>query len=238
MAVAVDQVLGSNAPTPGTTSSTTITLSTLNAVSAGGFISLLVGGLGAVVNAGSGGGLSWFVDKTITNGSLNLGLISAYAPAGLAASTVVTATFSAAATSRAIGGFSLSGVQATSPVDTAASATGSSSAAYTCGACNTSAAGIVIGAAMVDDFNEATGETPTSPWLQVTGSSGFFVVTGNGDSYTLIYRITTGPGSFTPGGTWTGASLSWAGCSAAYLADTGAAAINPAFAPRRMPLGV
>src|SRR3954462_5320649 len=78
--------------------STTCTLTTTAAVAVGGRVLVLVGWFINSVSTStlSGGGLTWTKDVELRSGSLHIAIHSAPAPAGLASSTVLTATFSLA----------------------------------------------------------------------------------------------------------------------------------------------
>jgi hypothetical protein len=224
VAIAFDKQLGSNAT--GAASSATIPLTTANAVASSGFITLLVGWFGTgTLSSVAGGSLTWAIDKTIKNGSVGVAVVSAQAPSGLAASTVITATFSAAQAGRGISGASWTGVATSAPLDASASAT-SSATGWTCGAVATIAANdVVIGACMGDDGSDTT-STPTATWTEVPATAGDFPSGGDGETYTMVYRLVTTPASYTPGGTW-GLTNTNAGVGVAYMEAGAVAATRP-----------
>lgn len=237
MAIAFDQQLGSNVTIA---SGTTQTLSTGNTVASGGTIFLLVGGMGNAASSVSGGSLTWVIDKAGVNGNLNVALVRASAPAGIASGTTITVTYAGATTSRAVSGFSFTGVDTSSPVDgTPASQTGTT-VAWTSGAVTTAnATDVVIGLNMLDDFDDTT-STPTAGWTEVPATAGDFNTVTNGDSFTAVYQIVASTGTYTPGGTWAIGGTATVGVAVAYKAGAGVTTIvsplqliGPSYAAQR-----
>jgi hypothetical protein len=224
VAIAFDQQLGNNHSNP---AATTIALTTANTVASGGFIVMQVDWFVAAgtLSGVSGGGLTWSIDKQIKNGSVSNALVSAQAPSGLAASTVITATLSASSVSLGISAISFTGVATSAPVDITASAT-STSTSWTGGTVATlNANDVVVGSCMGDDGSDTT-SAPNGTWTEPL-TAGDFNSAGNGDSYTMVYQIVSATGNYTPGGTW-GVTNTNAGVAVAYMqASAAAAATSP-----------
>ena len=222
MAIALDANLGTLNQD---SSSTTIALTTTNAVAAGATILL---GITSFETSGtltgvSGGGLTWSIDKQgrPASNSQFQAIVSAYAPSGLASSTVITATWNAAQIARNIGGTSFTGIKTSSPVDGTPTgptlvegAAGWSTPSYTI------QAGSMIFAVCFSE-NTALGSTPTGPSLEA------WEINNAGGPYGSVanYRIESSAGSYTVAGTW-GATANHSNVAVAYLAG---AVANPTF---------
>lgn len=230
MAIVFDTDLNSTAATA---ASTSLAHSTGATVAAGATIHLLVGWFHATgtLTSVTGGSLTWTIDKQIKNGSVGIALVSAYAAGGVASGTSLTANYSASSQNRGVSGWSFTGIATSSPVDTSASATGSSTA-WTGGTCTTTAADtVVVGVAHGDAAIDLT-STPSATWTEVPPTAGDFNAVGNGATFTAVYKIVSSAGANTPGGSFSG-SVTFAGVSAAYMQDS-AVAVPPALvmAPR------
>jgi hypothetical protein len=122
-------------------------------------------------------------------------------------------------------GASFTGIATSAPVDASASATVNSTNWTGGGVATLNANDVVIGAAMGDSGADTT-STPTATWTEVPATAGDFNTAGNGDSFTMVYRIVSATGTYTPGGTWGVTNLT-AGVGVAYMASTGAVAALP-----------
>jgi hypothetical protein len=198
---------------------TTIPFTTTVTVAAGATIFLGVswGDQTVTLSSVSGGGLSWTIDKQSPgNGNCGCAVVSAYAAAGLASGTVITATYSAAVAGRGIGGLSLTGVVTSSPLDTTTGPSDFSTAAWTTST-TIQAGSVIIAVAHGSQTNDSSTVTaPSVEALDFNGGSGTFC-------QTVCYRIEAVGGAYTVAGTWTGTEVGTA-ISAAYKAAAGAAA--------------
>lgn len=193
MAIALDASLGT---ATNIAASTTVALTTSSAVAAGGFIVLEVSWFDPVtLNSVSGGSLTWAVDKQGSQFSENSALVSAQAPAGLASSTAITATFSGTARARGISGISFTGVASSSALDTTSGPTGVTPAATGWASASTA---ILAGSVLVAVCFAEVGATSTP----TAGSTEAFDYTDSGNSHTMAYRIESSAGSYTVAGTW------------------------------------
>lgn len=200
MAIAHDQDLGTGGDD---TSGTTAVLTTTNAVAAGGFITVYVTWFDFSANtlsSVSGGGLTWHIDKQQLTGSMSLGIASAQAPSGLAASTAITATYSGSEFGfRYIAGDSWTGVATSSPVDgTPPAIHADSSTAWTSNNYTISNSGSLL-IALAGEVQAAMTSTPTSPAVELQDFTG---ATSAGSSMTVAYRMPGATGSFAVAGTW------------------------------------
>ena len=201
MAIVLDkQNIGTATGDPG---STTIAFTTSQVVASSGFIVLTVGWFdnGATLSSVSGGGLTWTIDKQgkgAVSNSQNSAIVSAQAPSGLASSTSITATFSAAVVAREIGGTSFTGVATTTPAeatDGPVTIDGTPSSTYTTNSVAISAGSMLFAAT----YNETTNTTST-PAAGCTEAIDLNYA--GGTTLTSNYRIEASAGSYTVGGTW------------------------------------
>lgn len=210
---------------------TTIADTTTSSIAAGRKVFAAIGWFGNVTVTGvSGGGLTWTVNASSPGaGVIHTAIASADAPAGLASSTVITATFSATCFARAIRISSCDGL-ALNPggVDAIASTTLSSGVGswqqnITTVDTNT----LVFGVALIDAYAGAAAATGTGVFELYDWPG-----TDSNTVYHAVYRNSAVTSSGV-GGTFTGTKDK---CSAAVAFKlAGAAAIPPMIVlpPRR-----
>jgi hypothetical protein len=144
----------------------------------------------------SGGGLTWTVDAQVKDTSRYHGaIVSANAPAGLAAGTVITATFSGSVTHGLIAAASFTGIASTNPVDRTATTTQRGVVAWSASVTTTNARDLVLGWSGLDRI---TTSTPAAPNLELHDFSN----SNYGEAATSVYRIETAAGAKTVNGTW------------------------------------
>lgn len=205
MAITLDANLGTAVSVAATN---TVVLTTGAPVAAGGLILLAAAcdpaGVPLTIVSVSGGGLVWTIDQQAQADAPTqeaLGAASAPAPAGLAASTPITVTFSGSPTSKMVGAISVLGADVTSSrVDGIPPAVhlGTSTA----WAMNplTVAAGSIVIAVTVSDSAGAMATTAPAGALEA-----FEVPEAtNGNNVCLGYLISSAGGSITISGTETG----------------------------------
>lgn len=217
MAIAFGAAIGNASAGPA--SGTTVAITTTGAVPAGGRVILEVGWANAVTPTGSGGGLSWAVDHTVANSNLRVAILSADAPAGVAASTVLTVTFSGSAFARTATACYFTGIAAASYADGTAGGTGTSNPWTTSAGITTTNADDVIVAVAWIDFRNTT-STATGSFLEALE---YYDAIENG-TYTVAYRIVSSTGTYTPTGTWASDGQPWQVAAVAYKAAAAAAA--------------
>lgn len=218
MAVTFDQALGTGAQSvPGATAGT---VTTTGAVPAGGMVVFKAGrfnSAGTTLTA-SGGGLTWATGHTIASGSIRLYLFYAFAPAGLASGTVLSATPSAASNDFTMCAASYLGVDsAVSPVAFGGAA--ASTAAWATGSIAASSGNALIGGAYGDGALSTS--TPTGPAVERVD---FNSATTSG-SITLVDKLSVA-GSDSLAGTWSGA-LGHIALGVAFQAAAGGGAATP-----------
>lgn len=230
MAITVDvAALGTNY---GSGTSGSIAFTTGSAVASGGFIVLSVGHVDDSISSVSGGGLTWSVDKAYewSGGGFarRIAIVSAQAPAGLASSTSITASFvGSSAQVRLIGGMSFMGVATSSPVDgTPLGSNADSVAAWTSGSYAISAGSVVV-AASYSDSNSLN--VATSPSVEAWE----YDDVGDGVACATEYRIESSAGSYAVEGTWNDASSSSA-AAVAYKVAAGGGGQSSLLFPHRM----
>lgn len=224
MAITVDKA--SIGTATGDPSSTTIALTTNQAVAAGGLAVLSLGWANVVdLSSVSGGGLAWTIRQGRAAGgpgSANSALVYAIAPAGMPSGTTITATFTAGAVARTMGGMSLLGVDTSTPVDITDTPVGQNVATT---AWTTNSMSIQAGSAIVATcWNETSNptSTPTAPSLEAL-DWGYV----GGVSQTTAYRIEAAAGSYTVAGTWGSAVKSVTNAVAFKAAAGGGAVARP-----------
>jgi hypothetical protein len=211
MAIAVDVANLGSAGVEG--SANTIAFTTGSAVASGARIVLVVSWWDNTTTLSSvaGGGLTWTIHaqgKSPTT-SMHVAIVSAPAPSGLASSTTITATMSDANSFiRHIGGGSFTGIDTSTPVDVAGSATETkpTSTSWTTSSESIAAGSLLVGCAYTENTNSTS--TPTSPAVEMIDR----VITSAPSSLTAAYRIESSAGSYAVAGTWasTGVSASLA----------------------------
>jgi hypothetical protein len=198
MAITVEHAnIGVNGATSG---GTTLAITTTQTVSAGSLIVLAVGWYttsGITITGVSGGGLTWTVDKQGGPFNVKSGIVSAPAPSGLASSTSITVTFSAAMEGGiAMGGSSLSGTDTSgSRVDTTSGPKADEGDA----AWESTSQTILAGSGIVAvAFNENVGVSgSTTSYTELIDT-----VDGYGEGLTSVLRVEASAGSYTVSGTW------------------------------------
>jgi hypothetical protein len=136
------------------------------------------------------------VDAQVKDSSKYHGAIaSASAPTGLAAGTVITATFSGSVTHGLISAASFTGIASTNPVERSGTNTQRGVAAWTDSVTTTNANDLVLGWSGLD---AVTTSTPGAPNVEIHDFSN----TVFGQSGTSVYRIESTVGAKTVNGTW------------------------------------
>ncbi|TFH66234.1 MAG: hypothetical protein E4G90_04610 [Gemmatimonadales bacterium] len=200
MTIVLDKLSIGTAFTAGGTD--TIVLTTTAAVASGATI--VVGGgcfhaTAVVSSINDSAGNTYTVDRANRQGSDYTFMASAYAPTGLASSSSITLVFSVFPNTLAIGGASFAGVATSSPVEDTNAVGAGSTAAWTTGNIVTSQECVILGHSMADDFPNTPVSTPTSPSVEnFDHTSG----AGDGESWTMAYRIETAPSTYIVAGTW------------------------------------
>ena len=203
MAPSLDVSLGTNSQD---TAAASITLTTSAAAASGSRILLAVhhrDTVGDVLAAGvSGGSLQWdLVTNSPVNGTMRLAWFTAYAPAGLASSTVLTTTFTTLVSgNKGVMAASFLGTDPrawTYPLDTTAFSTAAGAAAWTCDIVTSLADELVFGVTAID-----TSTSPTNAPTVGTEVHEFF---GAGNrAYATQYAVPSSPTTQTISGTWSG----------------------------------
>jgi hypothetical protein len=187
----------------------TIDLVTTQSVASGAWIFAVVGWRSAAtLNSLSGGSLTWEIVASHTNAQ-SIAIVRAYAPSGLASSTTITATWSASTFQRKIGAASFAGGAAGSEVQDTGTG-GASTAAWSATADTTTNNALVIG---VSGQDSNTSSTPDGNSTELVDFQ-----QGGSSAATMVYRIVTGTGASTVGGTWS-AAVAWASLAAAFSLD-------------------
>jgi len=208
MAITYDADLGS---TGTVASANSVALTTSAAAAAGSRVLVSCGwiNINPVITTVTGGGLTWVVDKELkcADGTNNVAIISADAPAGLASSTVITVNWAFGAVYRMICADSFKGIVggASGYVDTSVSndmvATTTN---WTTGNVATTLAGDLIYAAMDADALNGT-NTATAPSIETHD----FHIPANSDTVLATeYRIESSASTYTVAGTLTVGSSS------------------------------
>jgi hypothetical protein len=210
--IAVDQSLG-NANGGGGNQSQ-VQLTTSQAAAAGSKIFLGIGHFRNTVTGvtDNGAGLTWVSLAEPADGSNAMALFEADAPPGLASGTTITATFSAANTlSPQICAASFTGVTTGSTTDGGAVTATGSGLTWSPGPITTTFADSVIDAVAKGGAGADNTSTPDLNYNELY-DFGF----GTGDFITMIYRIVSATGTYTPGGTWSGSVPSYASAGVAF----------------------
>src|SRR4029079_858221 len=149
---------------------------------------------------GSGGGLTWTVDrqqKAAGNNS-RVAIASAPAPSGLASGIVLTATFSGPVVHGLIAAASFTGIATTSAVDATGSATATGTA-WSASVTTTNANDLVIGFTTIDANATSTAAAPNTE-IHDFGNASYY---GWASS---VYRIESTTGAKALNGTWSSSS--------------------------------
>lgn len=211
MAVTVDQAsLGTAAGTV----TASVTFATTAAVASGGMLVVLIGvfSAGLPAHTVSGGGLTWAQAHTSTSGSLRVSLWYAFAAAGLASGTNLTAGPGSGSHDITVCSASYLGVS-TSGTVTGFNAAAASTAAWATGTIAGASGDAYIGGAFGDGTLRTS--TPTSPAVERVD---FNSATTSG-SVTLVDKL-SGSASDNLAGTWSG-TLGHIGLGASFLPAAG-----------------
>jgi hypothetical protein len=229
--IAFDKTLGTASLNAG---QATLPLTTSAAAVSGSRIFLIVEWAGAqTLSSVAGGGLTWQVDKQdVATGAIaqRLGIASADAPAGLASSTVITATFSASTTVGLIAACSATGLAAAVADATHSTPAGAPTANWTDTVTTVAADTFVLGASAFDCT-----ASPTNSPTNGTEVHDFFNNSFAG-SMASQYRIESTAGAKQVNGTWSNTT----GATGNIVVTAAYAAAVSVSAPglRRFPLGV
>ena len=216
MAISVPASLAT-AVTPGTTNAT-IAITTSSSAPSGAKIWVFVTWFHSTVTLSSvsGGSLTWTIDHQSKNGSTGVAIISADAPAGLASSTTITATFSASgAADQQMWLADSTGVLSGSGAGYGAiGGSNNASTSWDAGATTVLNGDILIGLSKFED-SVTTTSTPTGGNTELADWNN-----AGGFASTVTYQFGTGA-SLHAQGTWSNtsaASLGTRSCSVAYTA--------------------
>lgn len=165
------------------------------------------------------GGLTWTVDHIATplaDTNFTIAQFSAPAPAGLSAGTI-TLTLTANAYGLNLGGIYATGVATSSYEDGTSAATGHSGLDAVWGSTITTANandllvgfGYFEGDSITSTENSGAGYSEALDWAHA----------GTGNSQTMVYRVVSSTGTYTPGGTFSSSSTQKMSVAAAYKAD-------------------
>lgn len=216
-AAAIDQGnIGTAAVSTGLSSANLVTTA---AVASGGLIVLLVGRFnssGGTLSV-SGGSLTWVQGHTVLSGSLRLSIFLAYAPAGLASVTTLTATNSAASNDFTMCAASYTGFPSTFTV-AAFNGVAAATAAFSSSSVAAAAGDALIGGAYGDGTLRTS--TPTSPAVERVD----FNSATTGGSVTLIDKLSVA-GTDTLDGTWSG-TLNHIGAAVAITPSAGGGGVT------------
>ena len=213
-----------------TTNNATLAGTTSVAVAAGDTIILAVGArLGTAgtitVADNSASPLTWVVDEHhTTSGNMDLHLVSAQAPSGLPSGTVITVTWSASHSRKAMIGWEVSGLVSSSAFDVGSNAEGNSSTADPgATAATAQASEIAFMAACHQD--DAAGDTCTFASYTAlrtgqVGSSGWL---GLG----LAYKVLSATGTQDESATFSGAAGTWCAVLGTYKATASSLTLTP-----------
>lgn len=188
---------------------------TNQAVASGAMILLAVCSYSSIATARThsvaGGSLTWTEMATAARGSMRVSLFRAFAPSGLASGATITATYSAAATTRALAALSLLGVDTSSPVVGSAgtSTAGAVAAAWTAGSVTPTAIDQWVTGLVMADSSTATTSTPAASWTEDFDWNS----TAAGNSFSLIHRFPPDTNALNPSGTWANSSQTSVGTS-------------------------
>lgn len=218
MAVTLDTTLGTGAAA----GSATITLTTTNPVAAGGTIIAIIGRFNsaaptATLSVTTTGGLTWTQDHTLTSGNIRTSLFRAHAPAGLAASTAIVWTQSAATGDLMVGAGSFLGVDTSGP--TAFNGASSLTTAWTSTSVAAASGNFLVGGSFGDGFVGSS--TPTGPAVELFDVNS----AGQSEMITAAYKLSVA-GSDLIAGTWSG-TLDSATVAVAYAAAAAASLVIP-----------
>jgi hypothetical protein len=199
MAIALDVAnLGTNSEDG---SDANVTLTTSSTTAAGATILLAIRARNTTINsvADNGPGLTWTQIETAQDvGSNRIWLYRAYSSSAFASGTVITVTFAGAIAFKFLFATSFTGITDTSPEDTAATTRQVSAETTWNGAAITTVTNdtVIIG---LDETGGAG--TPTStPGGSFLEAQDFGIAAQ--EVMTLVYRIVSSTGTYTPTGTW------------------------------------
>jgi hypothetical protein len=197
--VALDKTLGQLAQNA---SASTIKLTTSAAAVTGSRVFVFVDWWSAsgTLSSLSGGGLTWSVDGQVKDSTgYHTAIASAGATNGLAAGSVLTATFSQSVLSGLISAASFTGIAPSSPLDVSSANLQDGVRAWTGSVTTTNANDLVLGWSGIDKNTTNTAASPNIKLFDF-GNGPF------GESATAEYQIVTATGGKTVNGSWGSAS--------------------------------
>jgi len=212
--IALDRNLGAKTDN---VASTSLTLTTTAAAAAGSRVFAFVDWTNSTrtLSSVTGGGLTWTVDvqAKATNSSIRQAIASAPAPAGLAANTVLQATFSGSVGHGLISAASFTGIATTTPLDTTATGTQAGVTNWPCTLTTTNANDLVLGWSTIDANATSTATAPNTE-IHDFGDANYY------GWATSVFRIEASTGAKTVSGTWSTNNLASSNLSvcAAYKA--------------------
>lgn len=182
---------------------TSVALTTTNAVAPGSWIFLVTGSFSNVaISSITGTGLTWTTQNFFS--TFNVHLSRAYAPAGLAISTVVTVNFASSTGVPVTAGIAFSGGDANTFSDGTANNANASGTPWVGGSVITpGASDLIIGCAYTDTRD--TTETANGGYTE--GIDAINPTAGGNGTLALVYQLNAPPGTYQPGGTWAGAAI-------------------------------
>jgi hypothetical protein len=197
--VALDKTLGQLAQNA---SASTIKLTTSAAAVTGSRVFVFVDWWSAsgTLSSLSGGGLTWSIDGQVKDSTgYHTAIASAGATNGLAAGSVLTATFSQSVLSGLISAASFTGIAPSSPLDVSSTNLQDGVRAWTGSVTTTNANDLVLGWSGIDKNTTNTAASPNIKLFDF-GNGPF------GESATAEYQIVTATGGKTVNGSWGSAS--------------------------------
>jgi len=180
--------------------SNNITLTTTGAAAPGSRVFVFVNWTQATRTLSSvtgGAGLTWTIDTQAkaTNGNTRAAIASVYAPNGLPANTLITATFTGSVTHGLIAAASSTGIAQTSPVDVVNANTQAGVVGWTCSVTTTNPNDLVLGWSGIDANATSTSTAPNVE-IQDFGDANYYMWS------TSVYRIESTAGAKTVNGIW------------------------------------
>jgi hypothetical protein len=231
MAPALDQVLGQNLATSGTT----VTVTTTAAAAAGSkiFACFSWWNSGVATLTVAGGGLTWSSRVQVNGGGGDRYAIwSADAPAGLASGSTITSTIGVGGGGQFLNVVSYTGLATGTTADATNTATGTGASWSSGSATNISADALFIGGAGVEATTSTT-STPTAG-TEIAGSDVYSATAQQGTAAGYTIAATVAARAIT--GTWVGGtSTANTGAIVVFPAAAGAASLLPrlVMAPNR-----
>lgn len=191
-------------------------ITTTGAVPAGGTVVVGVGWFNSDATLTvTGGGLTWTTQVTKSNSQRNTALVTAPAPAGLAAGSTITVTVAAGSFACGSAAMYVTGADTLDASGVGNAATQAWSASLTSVTADT----IIVGFGWVDGLASGSSAPATnySEWCDFVNGADVNVFSG-------VYRVVAAAAAYTPGGTWSSGTNPWV---AAGIALSGAAPAPP-----------